>query len=866
MAASPLPLTSPPQSSPPPQPPPHPPSAATIRSLTAAGQHAAALRALSSLAVASAPLDRFALPPAVKSAAALHDSRAARTIHAAALRRALLFSPTPAVANALLTAYARCGNLTSALNLFGEMPPSSRDAVSFNSLIAALCLFRRWLPALDALRAMLAEAHPLTSFTLVSVLLACSHLADDPRLGREAHAFALKHGFLHGEERFAFNALLSMYARLGLVDDAQKLFTSVGTVADTPGGGVVTWNTMVSLLVQSGRCEEAVEVLYTMVARGVRPDGVTFASALPACSQLPGKLALGREMHAHVVKDADLAGNSFVASALVDMYATNERVDTARRVFDAVPTGDRQLGLWNAMICGYAQAGGMDEDALALFTRMEAEAGLVPSETTMAGVLPACARSEAFSGKTAVHGYVLKREMAENRFVQNALMDMYARMGDMDAARRIFAAIHPRDVVSWNTLITGCVVQGQIEDAFQLVREMQQQWTHDEEEEEQQAVMPNNITLMTLLPGCAMLAAPARGKEIHAYAIRHALDADVAVGSALVDMYAKCGCLALSTAVFDRLPRRNVITWNVLIMAHGMHGLGDEAVALFDRMVATDEAKPNEVTFIAVLAACSHSGMVDRGMELFHGMKRDHGVEPTPDLHACAVDILGRAGRLDEAYDIIRSMEPGEQQMSAWSSFLGACRLHRNVELGEIAAERLFELEPDEASHYVLLCNIYSAAGLWEKSVEVRSRMRQRGVTKEPGCSWIELDGSIHRFLAGESMHPESELVHAHMDELWDRMRRQGYTPDTSCVLHDIDDGEKAAILRYHSEKLAIAFGLLQTPPGTTIRVAKNLRVCNDCHESAKFISKMVGRDIVLRDVRRFHHFRDGTCSCGDYW
>ncbi|GJN12011.1 hypothetical protein PR202_ga30254 [Eleusine coracana subsp. coracana] len=807
MAGSPLPLTSPTQSSPPLLPPPpspsQPPTSTTVRSLTAAGQHAAALRALSSLAASSAPLDRFALPPAVKSAAALRDERAARAIHGAALRRALLFSPTPAVANALLTAYARCGDLSSALDLFAEMPPPSRDAVTFNSLISALCLFRRWLPALDALRAMLAEAHPA-----------------------HAHAFALKNGFLHGEERFAFNALLSMYARLGLVDDAQRLFDSIGaTASDAPGGGVVTWNTMVSLLVQNGLCEEAIQVLYDMVACGVRPDGVTFASALPACSQLE-MLALGREMHAHVVKDEDLAANSFVASALVDMYASHERVDTARNVFDTV-AGDRQLGLWNAMICGYAQAG-MDEDALALFARMEAEASLVPSETTMAGVLPACARSEAFAGKAAVHGYVLKRDMADNRFVQNALMDMYARMGDMDAARRIFAAIESHDVVSWNTLITGCVVQGHVDDAFQLVREMQ---------DEEQAVKSNNITLMTLLPGCAMLAAPARGKEIHAYALRHALDSDVAVGSALVDMYAKCGCLALSRAVFDRLPRRNVITWNVLIMAYGMHGVGDEAIALFDRMVASDEAKPNEVTFIAALAACSHSGMVDRGLELFHGMKRDHGVEPTPDLHACAVDILGRAGRLDVAYSIISSMEPGEQQ-----------------------------LEPDEASHYVLLCNIYSAAGLWEKSVQVRSRMKQRGVSKEPGCSWIELDGAIHRFMAGESMHPESELVHEHMDALWERMRSQGYTPDTSCVLHDIDDDEKAAILRYHSEKLAIAFGLLRTPPGATIRVAKNLRVCNDCHESAKFISKMVGREIVLRDVRRFHHFRDGTCSCGDYW
>lgn len=611
-----------------------------------------------------------------------------------------------------------------------------------------------------------------------------------------------------------------------------------------------------------------------MVALGVRPDGVTFASALPACSRLE-LLGVGREVHAFVLKDDDLAANSFVASALVDMYASNEQVSHARRVFDMVPEHGRQLGMWNAMICGYAQHGGMDEEAIELFSRMEAEAGCAPSETTMAGVLPACARSEVFTGKEAVHGYVVKRDMASNRFVQNALMDMYARLGRMDEAHTIFAMIDLRDIVSWNTLITGCIVQGLISEAFQLVREMQlpssaasgeTMLEGDDTSVDGQRCMPNNITLMTLLPGCAVLAAPARGKEIHGYAVRHALESDLAVGSALVDMYAKCGCLALARAVFDRLPRRNVITWNVLIMAYGMHGLGDEALALFDRMVANGEATPNEVTFIAALAACSHSGLVDRGLELFQGMKRDYGFEPTPYLHACVVDVLGRAGRLDEAYGIISSMAPGEHQVSAWSTMLGACRLHRNVKLGRIAAERLFELEPDEASHYVLLCNIYSAAGLWENSTEVRGMMRQRGVAKEPGCSWIELDGAIHRFMAGESAHPESAQVHAHMDALWERMRREGYVPDTSCVLHDVDEAEKAAMLRYHSEKLAIAFGLLRAPPGATIRVAKNLRVCNDCHEAAKFISRMVGREIVLRDVRRFHHFRDGTCSCGDYW
>uniref|UniRef100_A0A803L9P9 DYW domain-containing protein n=2 Tax=Chenopodium quinoa TaxID=63459 RepID=A0A803L9P9_CHEQI len=429
-----------------------------------------------------------------------------------------------------------------------------------------------------------------------------------------------------------------------------------------------------------------------------------------------------------------------------------------------------------------------------------------------------------------------------------------------------------KDIVSWNTMITGCVVCGQHSEALLLLHEMQR--LNDSEDEHEYDIRTfhraNSITLMAVLPGCASLSALAKGKEIHAYAIKNNMASDVAVGSALVDMYAKCGCLNMSKRVFDLMPKKNVITWNVLIMAYGMHGLGEEALSLFREMAAEalqgSDTKPNEVTIIAVFAACSHSGLVNEGLDLFCSMSDRYGINPTGNHYACVVDLLGRAGKLDAAYELISSMPAQYDKTGAWSSLLGACQVHKNVELGEVAARNLIQLEPHIDSHYVLLSNIYSSAGLWEKATEVRKNMKQMGVKKEPGCSWIVFGDKVHKFHAGDVLHPQSEQLHGFIEDLSERMKKEGYVPDTSCVLHNLDEEEKESLLCGHSERLAIAFGILNTPPGCTIRVSKNLRVCNDCHTATKFISKIEKREIILRDVRRFHHFKDGVCSCGDYW
>ncbi|KAL2494000.1 Pentatricopeptide repeat-containing protein [Forsythia ovata] len=420
-----------------------------------------------------------------------------------------------------------------------------------------------------------------SSFTLVSLLLACSNLSRSHGLtiGKQVHGYSLR---VDDRKTFTNNALMAMYSKLGRVDDAKAIFEWF-TNRD-----MVSWNTIISSFSQNDRFYEALECLSFMIVEGFKPDGVTISSALPACSHLE-LLDVGRELHAYVLGNDDFTGNSFVASALVDMYCNCKKVVSGRRVFDNVMV-DRKLGLWNAMLAGYTQ-NGFYKEALILFMKMAVVSGLFPNPTTMASVLPACVHCEAFADKEVMHGYVIKLGLGRDRYVQNALMDLYSRIGKIDNSKYIFGTMESGDIVSWNTMITGYVVCGYYEDALIWLREMQIAERKDEEKDDLDnntmfLFKPNSITLMTVLPSCAALAALSKGKEIHAYAIRNVLESDVAVGSALVDMYGKCGCLNLARRVFDSMPTRNVITWNVIIMAYGMHGKGEEALELFRRMVA----------------------------------------------------------------------------------------------------------------------------------------------------------------------------------------------------------------------------------------------------------------------------------------
>lgn len=305
--------------------------------------------------------------------------------------------------------------------------------------------------------------------------------------------------------------------------------------------------------------------------------------------------------------------------------------------------------------------------------------------------------------------------------------------------------------------------------------------------------------------------------------------------------------------------------WNSIITGYAQHGLGDEALEVFREMCSLG-ITPDEVTFVGVLSACSYTGKVKEGQGIFESMNSKYQMEPATAHYACMVDMLGRAGRLNEAMDLINKMTV-EADAIVWGSLMGACRMHMNLDLAEVAAKKLLQLEPQNSGPYVLLSNIYASKGKWADVALLRKSMQSREVVKSPGCSWLEVDKKVHMFTGGQSTpHPEHESIIKMLEKLRPMLREAGYCPDGSFALHDVDEEEKMHSLNYHSEKLAVAYGLLKLPEGMPIRVMKNLRVCGDCHSAIKLISKVTGREIILRDANRFHHFKDGVCSCRDYW
>jgi pentatricopeptide repeat protein len=381
---------------------------------------------------------------------------------------------------------------------------------------------------------------------------------------------------------------------------------------------------------------------------------------------------------------------------------------------------------------------------------------------------------------------------------------------------------------------------------------------------QQEGVHPNYVTFVGLLNACASVIALEEGRRVHQQIIQSGLESDVFVGSSLVDMYAKCGSIEDACRVFNKMPSRDVVTWTAILGGFAMHGHGREALKHFEQM-CDEGVQPDDITFVCVLSACSHAGLVDEGMCLYASMIRDYMIPAKLEHYTCMVDLLGRAGHLQEAENMVMAM-PCKPQAAAWMALLGACRIHGNVGMAECVAKRILELEPENAAVYVLLSNIYAAAGNRHLCENVERQRKERGAKKQPGRTWIEVNNEVHTFVVQGQDHPQMIEIHAELQRLSGLMHNAGYVPCTELVLDDVEEEEKVSHLCHHSEKLAIAFGLINTAPGTPLRIRKNLRVCKDCHTSTKFISKIVRRTIMVRDANRFHHFEDGVCSCMDYW
>jgi pentatricopeptide repeat protein len=659
------------------------------------------------------------------------------------------------------------------------------------------------------------------------------------------------------------------------LDYARQVFDQI------PQPNLYTWNIIIRAYASSPDPTQSLLIFLQMLHQCEHfPDKFTFPFVLKAASGLKA-FRVGRVFHGMVIK-ASLSSDVFILNSLVHFYGSCGDLDLAYGLFMKIPRKD--VVSWNSMITAFVQ-GGYPEGALELFRGMEKE-NVKPNDVTMVGVLSACTKKLDLEFGRWVCLYIERNEISVNLTLNNAMLDMYwkcggiedakrlfdkmlekdifswttmldgyAKLGEYDEARCVFDAMPCQDIAAWNALISAYEQNGKPKEALAIFRELQLR----------KDAKPDEVTLVCTLSASAQLGAMDLGRWVHVYIEKQGINLNCHLMTSLIDMYTKCGDVEKALEVFYSAERKDVFVWSAMIGGLAMHGRGRAAIDLFSKMLEA-QVKPNSVTFTNVLCACSHTGLVNEGRTLFYQMEPVHGVVPEGKHYACMVDILGRSGLLEEAVELIEKM-PLVPTASVWGALLGACRLHGNIELAEQASSRLLELDPGNHGAYVLLSNIYAKIGKWDRVSGLRKVMRDSGLKKEPGCSSIEVNGIVHEFLAGDNCHPLSKEIYSKLDEIAARLKSIGYVPNKSHLLQLIEeDNMKDHALSLHSEKLAIAFGIISMAPSQPIRVVKNLRVCGDCHSVTKLISKLYGREILLRDRYRFHHFRGGHCSCMDYW
>ncbi|CAL8098845.1 unnamed protein product [Prunus armeniaca] len=726
---------------------------------------------------------------------------------------------------------------------------------------------------------------------------------------RQAHAQILKTGL--SSDTNLTTKLLSLYANNLCFDDANFVLDSISEP------NLFSYSTLIHAFAKLNQFGHALGLFSQMLSRGLVPDSFLFPSVVKACAGLPASKA-GKQVHA-IASVSGLASDSFVQSSLVHMYIKCDQIRYARKLFDRVP--QRDVIICSALISGYSRRGCVDEamqllsemrgmclepnvvlwngmiagfnqsklyaDTVAVLQKMHSE-GFRPDGSGISSALPAVGHLEDLGMGIQIHGYVVKQGLGSDKCVVSALIDLYGKCACSFEMSQVFHEMDQMDVGACNALVTGLSRNGLVDNALEVFRQFKDQgmelnivsWTSiiascsqngkDMEalelfrEMQVEGVEPNSVTIPCLLPACGNIAALMHGKAAHCFSLRRGISNDVYVGSSLIDMYAKCGKSRLSRLCFDEMPTRNLVCWNAVMGGYAMHGKANETMEVF-RLMQRSGQKPDFISFTCVLSACSQKGLTDEGWYYFNSMSKEHGLEARVEHYACMVTLLSRSGKLEEAYSMIKQM-PFEPDACVWGALLSSCRVHSNVTLGKYVAKKLFNLEPKNPGNYILLSNIYASKGMWSEVDRVRDKMKSLGLRKNPGCSWIEVKNKVHMLLAGDKAHPQMNQIIEKLNELSSEMKKSGYFPNTHFVLQDVEEQDKEQILCGHSEKLAVVLGLLNTPPGSSLRVIKNLRICGDCHAVIKFISSFEGREISVRDTNLFHHFKDGVCSCEDYW
>ncbi|KZV40312.1 pentatricopeptide repeat-containing protein [Dorcoceras hygrometricum] len=655
---------------------------------------------------------------------------------------------------------------------------------------------------------------------------------------KQIHSQLYRHGLQ--SDGFVITKFIRRGCDLTEVEYARQLFD------EFPEPYVSLWNAIIMGYSTHNMLDKVVDMYWRMQRGLVSPDPRTFPHVLKACGGLAAE-EIGLAVHAQIFRHG-LEGDVVVQNGLVAFYVKCGKIDRARVVFDGL--NRKNVVSWTSIISGYIQHGHPVE-ALRLFRDMRGS-GVKPDWISLVSVGKAYSDIDDLEQGRCHHSLVMKMGLEFEPDLRIALTSLYAKCGQVMAAKSLFDQMKVHNVILWNAMISGFVKNGHAIEALDLFYEMISK-----------DIQPDAVTLQSAVLATAQLGSLEQARLMDFYVKNSQFRDDVFVNTALIDMYAKCGNLELARQIFNQISNKDVVVWSSMIMGYALHGLGKEAADLFNEMKHA-RVSPNNVTFLGLITACSHSGLIDKGWEFFNSMK-EFGIQPSQQHYAGVVDLLGRAGCVEKAYNFITAM-PVQPGVSVWGALLSACKTYRQVALAEYAAERIFALDPLNIGHYVQLSNLYASSRMWDGVAKVRVLMKKKGLNKVLGCSTIEINGKLHAFRMGDKTHSRSEEIYNKLEWLETRLVECGFAPDKESALHDLDEEEKEAILCNHSERLAIAYGLISTAPGTTLRITKNLRACVNCHSATKLISKLVNREIVVRDAKRFHHFKNGSCSCGDYW
>ncbi|XP_011623945.2 pentatricopeptide repeat-containing protein At4g35130, chloroplastic [Amborella trichopoda] len=747
-----------------------------------------------------------------------------------------------------LHAFLNSGQTETALHLFHSM--KTLDPLLWNIMIKGYVQNGFFHEAIEFYYQMQSNGVIPDHFTYPFVLKACARLSNIAE-GKKVHCKLVKTGL--DTALFVANSLITMYCKCKEMHAGELVFDEM------PERDIVSWNSLIAGYASNAYGHEALLCLGEMQLFGFEPDRFTLLCALPA-STLDKSRVYGKEIHCKTLRLGFLP-DPMLETSLLDMYFKCRDVRAAEGHFGKMSM--RNSVAWNTLISGYAR-NKLAQKAIDSFSKMQMQEKLCPDPITMVNLLPACAHIEALLPGKSIHGFSLRKgflslikenkgdQFCSHLVLETALLDTYAKCKELEYAQKLFERMVEKNLVSCNAMIAGFAQNGQNKEAIALFHSL---WHVPME--------PDATTIASVLSAYGEIASLREGNQIHGYVVKSELGLDTFILNSLVYMYAKCGNLQLATRVFDGIQSKDVVSLNVIIMAYGIHGYGHDALDLFS-MMKNMGITPNGSTFVSVLTSCSHSGMVDEGWKHFNSMQKDYEIDPWIEHYACMVDLLGRIGCLDQAEIFVRQM-PTKPTPRIWGSLLKACRFHGHIELAERVAKNLLKLDHDNTGCYILLSNMYAAAGRWEDVEEVRLTLREKGLEKTRGCNVVELSSETCSFLYGERDHPESETIYRVSGILSRLIGELAYSPGTKFRLQDIGK-KRANTPTNHSIRLALSLGLISSTIGTPILIRKNVRLCGDCHHALKMISEKVKREIIVRDPRLFHHFRDGYCCCADYW